>query len=119
MSAENYPARCEHAAEGRRGLGAGFGKVVQRSRPVLSQRLCGQKVGSPELTQERMIAAAIGRLGRVEEGRRFGSVAKLTMLDFEETDAGKRVEEPRQTIGLDFERDPKAKGQSSRCHRAG
>lgn len=55
-----------------------------------------------------MIATAIGRLGRVEEGRRFGSVAKLTILDFEEIDAGERVEEPRQAIGLDFERRPKA-----------
>jgi hypothetical protein len=46
-----------------------------------------------------MIAAAIGRLGRVEEGRRFRPVAKSTILDFEEADAGERVEEPRQTIG--------------------
>jgi hypothetical protein len=85
-----------------------FGKVAQRGRPVLSQRLCGQQVRSPELAQERMIAAPIGRLGRVEEGRRFCSVAKSTVLDFEETDAGERVEEPRQTIGLDFESGPKA-----------
>ncbi|MER9051892.1 hypothetical protein NKH89_32570 [Mesorhizobium sp. M0923] len=50
------------------GLGPRFGEVVQRSRPVLSQRLCRQQVGSPELPQEGMIAAAIGWLGRVEEG---------------------------------------------------
>jgi hypothetical protein len=35
---------------------------------------------------------AIGRLGRVEEGRRFRPVAKSTILDFEATDAGERVE---------------------------
>ncbi|MES0137330.1 hypothetical protein NKJ88_20595 [Mesorhizobium sp. M0016] len=45
--------------------------------------------------------------------RRFGSVAKLTILDLEETDAGERVEEPRQTSGLDFERCPKAVGSRS------
>jgi hypothetical protein len=50
----------------------------------------------------------------VEEGRRFGSVAKLTILDFEETDAGERVEEPRQTNRLDFERGPQ--GVSSHRH---
>src|SRR4029077_17454518 len=83
-------------------------KVVQRSGPVLSQRLCGQQVGSPDLAQERMIAAAIVRLCRAEGGRRFGSVAKRAVLDFEETDAGERVEKPRQTIRLDFERCAKA-----------
>ena len=55
-----------------------------------------------------MIAAAIDRLGRVEEGLRFSCVAKLTIFDFEQTNADERVEEPGQTIGFDLERGPKA-----------
>ena len=47
------------------------------------------------------------RLGRVEERGCVGCVAKLAILDFEETDAGERVEEPRQTVGPDFEHGPK------------